>query len=349
MCVEATSIRTAIGHDEPGRDRDRIPTSAQCNLCGHASFAIECSDQLVHVGDIGLELDDQHGTATWVPTQNVDDAAIRVDGERDLGDKGPRRKAVAEPPSHRLMQRGMPRIEQSIEIACAPARHQVHSDIERPGYRSNAIDRHWAGMTALQPRYDGLRHPAPRRQVGLPPATPLSHQPNHRPEPLIVHRPQCAHRRSPATYRRGLGGRRGPGGRRGLGGRLRQVSVGRLEGRDPTSPGRPIGRHASGASVTRGRFGPRILPDHAQQSWHDYMPIPLQVGCQPCMAGIGGDPARAAATVPPPNRTIVRYHSSPRPVDNPPEPRGQPPRERGQNTAERGQNAGERGRANHHI
>ena len=92
------------------RDLDREPT-----------LPVGRADQLVDVGDVRLELDDEQRTSARMPGEDVDDAALAVDRERDLGRGDPCRQ-VAESPGDGLVQSRVTGVEQPIEVAGAPSR-----------------------------------------------------------------------------------------------------------------------------------------------------------------------------------------------------------------------------------
>ena len=62
-----------------------IPSTLGRHPRSEATLAIESPKQLVHVDEGCLELDHQQCAATRVPREDVDDAALAVDRERDFG------------------------------------------------------------------------------------------------------------------------------------------------------------------------------------------------------------------------------------------------------------------------
>ncbi len=74
-----TQALTASGSQRSlARDASRKP-----------AFAVDRSDELLNVGDVGLQLDDEQGAPSRMPGQDVDDAALTVDRERNLRRKYP--------------------------------------------------------------------------------------------------------------------------------------------------------------------------------------------------------------------------------------------------------------------
>jgi hypothetical protein len=122
-----------------------------------------------------------------VPGEDVDHAAFAVDRERDLGFDGPRRQVVAEHPGDLLVQRGVPGIEEPVEIARAPPRDQVDPDVEGGRDSSHNLEGEGVDVPSLDAR-DRRRGDAGRlSEVGLPPTAAYSNGPHGGAEALIVH------------------------------------------------------------------------------------------------------------------------------------------------------------------
>ena len=124
MRLDATHVRVAARDDDPDRDRrPRIPWADPAAIYGDpdgvASFAFDGPDELVNVRDVGLELDHQKRTQLRMPGEDVDDPALAVDRERHLGLQNPLRELLGEVAGDQLVKLGVPRIQQTIEIARA--------------------------------------------------------------------------------------------------------------------------------------------------------------------------------------------------------------------------------------
>ena len=61
MRVEPAAIGSGVGDDEPLADGQRIPSALPGDLRGEPPLAVRRPEQLVDVGDGGLELDDKQG------------------------------------------------------------------------------------------------------------------------------------------------------------------------------------------------------------------------------------------------------------------------------------------------
>ncbi len=81
---ERPSVRPAVRHDHPRRDRHRIPTPRTSHGRREPALAIQGGHELADVDDLGLQLDDQQDPACRVPREDVDDAAFAVDREGDF-------------------------------------------------------------------------------------------------------------------------------------------------------------------------------------------------------------------------------------------------------------------------
>ena len=90
------TIRAPGRHDHPSRHGQRIQPSLFGNPPGQSHLAVECTEKLVDVRDVRLQLDNEQRATTRVPGQDIDDSAFAVDGERDLGGKDPLRESRSE-------------------------------------------------------------------------------------------------------------------------------------------------------------------------------------------------------------------------------------------------------------
>ena len=149
-----------------------------------------------------------------MPGEDIDHATFGVDRERDLGLDHPCRQVVAEHPSDLLMQRGVPGIQEPVEIARAPARDQVDPDVEGGRDSPHDLEGESVHVPSLDPR-DGRRGDACRSsKVGLAPMAANSDGANGGAQALIVHGDSVATRTysgviEPLSVRSSTGGRRG--------------------------------------------------------------------------------------------------------------------------------------------
>ena len=184
---DPSTARPAVADDQPRRDRQRIPAAASCDLGSQPPFATEGPKQFVHVREVRLEFDDKQGPPTRMPGEDVDDTALAVDRERDFGCKDPCGQFVPERSSNRLVQRRVPAVEESVEIASSPARHQIHPDVQGSRDRPNAVDRLRPDLPPLDPGDRRLGDAGLVRQILLAPTASLTDEPDDGPEPEVVH------------------------------------------------------------------------------------------------------------------------------------------------------------------
>ena len=135
MTLDATTVGVTVGDDDPDRDaRRRVvgpdPTALNRDPDRVAAFPVDGPDELVHVCDVRLQLDDEEGASTGMPGEDVDDAPLAVDRERDLGLGDPLRQ-LGHVPRDQLVESGMARVQQPIEVAGSPAGREIDANVER--------------------------------------------------------------------------------------------------------------------------------------------------------------------------------------------------------------------------
>ena len=187
MRRDPCAVRPARSNDDPTRDSKRIPTAALDDLPGKSDLPIERPDEFVDVRDVGLELDDQQRSVAGVPGDDVDHAALRVDREGDFGGELPLRQRFPEPGSDRVVQRGVPSIEESIEVASPPSSKEVDPNIECVGDDPHGPERQGVEMAALDTGHGRVRNAGTRREITLPPAPALPDRSDGRAQPRVIH------------------------------------------------------------------------------------------------------------------------------------------------------------------
>src|SRR3954468_12536395 len=141
VLLDPMSVGPTLAHDQPRGNGHRIPSSLAGDLRRETTLAVESPEQFVHVNEVRLELDDEECAPAGMPRQDVDHASLTVDRERHLRRKDPVRELGLEPPGDRLVERRMRPVEETVEIAAAPARDDSNLDIQRAGDRSDHVDR----------------------------------------------------------------------------------------------------------------------------------------------------------------------------------------------------------------
>jgi len=189
MGGDSPPIRGAACHDDPARDQHtgrHGPSMIAGDPGRKPPLPIDGPDQLVQIGDVGLQLDDEQHPPTCVIREHVDDASLTKDRERDLGPRHPARQA-GESAAHGLVKTRMSVIEQTVEVACPPARDDIEPDVEGRGVTSRGIEAQRPEMASLDPRYGRLRDAGQPGDVGLAQATTDPDLAEGGAESLVVH------------------------------------------------------------------------------------------------------------------------------------------------------------------
>ena len=173
--------------DHPHRHGLRAPSPPPHDLAGQSTLAIHRPDQLVDVHDVGLELDDEERLTPRVPGDDIDHASLAVDRERDLGRQDPARELRGEHRRDDLVERGVARVEQSIEITGPPPRMQLEPDVQRRRHRADRVEGERARVAAFDARDRRCRHARPLGEIALPPTTLESDRTHRRSEPDVLH------------------------------------------------------------------------------------------------------------------------------------------------------------------
>jgi len=142
--------------------------------------------------------------------EDVDHPAFAVDTERRLGREEPFGEVLAERARDRLVQLRVARVQEPVQVACAPPRVQVHAHVEGRGNRADRVERQRADVPPLGPRDRRRRDLRLASEVLLPPATPPAQLPKRRPEPQAIHDPRTVTEAAlPSVIRRSTGAHHG--------------------------------------------------------------------------------------------------------------------------------------------
>ena len=204
MSREPSAVRAARRKDHPGRHGYRIPATISHDLADEPSLHVDLPNELIDVRNVRLEFDDQERPLRRMPRDDVDDPALSIDRERDLGCEHPCRELAGEPARDELVQRGVLGVEQAIEVAGAPPGHEVDSNIQRRCDPPDRIERECPGMASLDPGNGRGRDTGPCRKVSLAPASLQPNGADRRPNSLVIHDPESAVASSTATYLAGV-------------------------------------------------------------------------------------------------------------------------------------------------
>src|SRR3954454_1755335 len=119
---------------------------------------IHRSEEVVDVDQLGLQLDDEQRSGLSVPAQQIDRAALAVDGIRDFGRDFPpvKRREVG---SDLFVKTSMSGGQQPIEIATTPSRDEVQADLEHGADAIDDVQGERRTETALQSRQGRAMNP----------------------------------------------------------------------------------------------------------------------------------------------------------------------------------------------
>ncbi len=117
----------------------------------------------------------------------IDDSALTEDRKRDFRHEAPARIRARERPRDRLVEPGMPGVQEAIEIPGPPAGQELEADVEGRSNPPNRVHRQRPDVPALNAGDRRLRHAGLRGQILLSPTATLADRPNHRSETLVIH------------------------------------------------------------------------------------------------------------------------------------------------------------------
>lgn len=122
-----------------------------------------------------------------VPGQQIDQPSLPPDRKGNLRGQGPIRKVAAEGQCDGLVKRRMSLVEHSIQVAAAPARLHLESDVQLGRHRPQRPQRQRIEMAALDPRDGTARDLRRDGDVLLAQPSPDPRRPKRGTHSLIVH------------------------------------------------------------------------------------------------------------------------------------------------------------------
>ena len=186
MCTYASMVRRRIGDRDPGTDEVGVPASIGRDQRCQATSPIHRRHEVVDVDDRRLELDDQKRPAIGVPAEYVDHPSFAVDRVRNLRRDGPR-AGGSEAASDRLMHRGVPGVDEPIEIPAVPGDRDARVDTQRARHGAHVAQGRRIEITTLDLRDELPGHACSAREVLLAPTAPQSKGAEDRTDAKLVH------------------------------------------------------------------------------------------------------------------------------------------------------------------
>lgn len=136
MSIHPASIGAVLSDDHPAGDGRWIKPSVACDPPSETPLPVKIADQLLGVDDVGLQLRHEQYSTGRVPGEHIDDPALAIDRERNLRHHSPSASS-GESARDCLVERGVPGVDQAIELPAAPAWHQPDLDLERGPHGTN--------------------------------------------------------------------------------------------------------------------------------------------------------------------------------------------------------------------
>jgi hypothetical protein len=156
VLAQPAAVRRALGHGNPGAHGDRLPAEVAHHLRREASVAIDRPDQTLHVDDLRLQLDDEQRPGRSQPGHDVDHPALAPDRERTLRDHLP--PGRGEGADDELVHRGVPGVQEAVELRAVPAQDDVEVRLQRHGNGLQLPHPNPGEVAALHGGDHGARH-----------------------------------------------------------------------------------------------------------------------------------------------------------------------------------------------
>jgi hypothetical protein len=150
------SPRSAVTrqHEEPGYDVDSPLEAILCDRPSESDLLVVLSQRGFDRAELGLHLTDEEVSGRLLERHHVHGAALTEVRVADLGRHLP---AVARKPiANRPDKRSMPLIDQTVELAAAPAEQDEDVGIERRRHAADASDGHGFDVSALSAGHERL-------------------------------------------------------------------------------------------------------------------------------------------------------------------------------------------------
>src|SRR3989304_5177846 len=172
----------------PPRARGRAPAARAGGGGGEPALAVKGAHDLLWIDDLRLQLDDQQRARGDMPGQDVNHAALPIDGERHL-----RRELPAADPleklRHALVHCRVAPVHEPVPLHAPPPWHEVEADLERRGDLVERRQRHLGCEPALDPGNRRAGDAGRGCHVVLAPALAQPNSAADDPEALEVHGP----------------------------------------------------------------------------------------------------------------------------------------------------------------
>lgn len=124
----ATPVRRGLSDQHCAGHSDRLPPEARSDPAGESHLRVELRKELSEIEQLRLDLDDEKRSGCLMPAQQVDRPALPVFGVRNLGTDDP--SQLGEPAGQVLGQRGVPRVDDAVQVDRARSRMELDPDVQ---------------------------------------------------------------------------------------------------------------------------------------------------------------------------------------------------------------------------
>jgi hypothetical protein len=169
--LDSAAARRAISHHQRGDHSGWCGIPATSDDVGrNPTLHVQGAEHGLDIGDLGLDLDDQHGMRRWMPREQVHTAAVSVVVEARLGSDVPAPSRQPIPP--RRLQPRMTLVGQPIDLGTAPAGTKLEPHLQHGQAGAECPERQALNPATFEVRPRGPMHPRRRCAVHLTPPTP---------------------------------------------------------------------------------------------------------------------------------------------------------------------------------
>jgi len=147
MLGDAPPIRPTLGNNDPLTNASWFPTELSDDGGREPPPTISHGKEIIHVHELGLELNQEERSRPLVPGSEVDDTALTEVVERHFRPRLPARRQ--EHSCHGLGHRRMPGRDSAIQGGASPTRLEDEPDLQDCRDLPEAIERHGPDVAAL--------------------------------------------------------------------------------------------------------------------------------------------------------------------------------------------------------
>jgi hypothetical protein len=200
---DAPSICASFTHDQHRDDCFCGPPQQPSLAAADALLDVQRTENVLDVGDDGLDFDHEQDSPKRLVSQEIDPAAVTVAIEADLSGHGP--SEGFEPSGKPLAQPGVVGVTQSTEFRTAesgiPVQPEIQGCADSPD-RSHGVS---LGVPTLKQAHQTAAHPGAPREILLPPAASMPQRAYGCAQSGVVHCPILPPGALPGHYQRLIG------------------------------------------------------------------------------------------------------------------------------------------------